>query len=122
MRAAASVREINRAVTDLGMVAGMFPTYFRYTSRSAGDPYFDPIYAECERLGVPVAFHATGAERGECRFDSFLGLHLFSHVPEQMIVMTQEVFAQNESCWFTARHFAKDGTRLIGRREDRRSG
>lgn len=40
----ASVRELNRAVTDLGMVTGMFPTYFRYTSRSAGDPYFDPIF------------------------------------------------------------------------------
>ena len=89
----AACREINRAVTDLGMLGAMVPTYFRYTSRSLGDPYFDPFYAECERLGVPVAFHATGAERGECRFDTFLGLHLFSHVPEQMIAITQVVLA-----------------------------
>jgi len=84
----AACREINRAVSEKGMVAAMFPTYFRYAQRSAGDPFFDPFYAECERLGVPVAFHATGGERGEARFDSFLGLHLFSHVPEQMITMT----------------------------------
>ena len=87
----AACRELNRAVTDLGLVGAMFPTYLRYGLRSVGDPFYDPLYAECERLGVPVAFHATGSERGECRFDSFLGLHLFSHVPEQMISLTNFV-------------------------------
>jgi predicted TIM-barrel fold metal-dependent hydrolase len=87
----AACREINRAVTDLGMVGAMFPTYFRYAPRSAGDPCFDPFFAECERLGVPVAYHANGHERGEARFDTFLGLHLFSHVPEQMISLTNVV-------------------------------
>jgi uncharacterized protein len=87
----AAVREIHRAVTDLGMLGAMFPTYLRYGPRSAGDPYYDPLYAECERLGVPVAYHATGSERGEARFDTFLGLHLFSHVPEQMISLTNVV-------------------------------
>jgi uncharacterized protein len=87
----AAVREINRAVTDLGLVGAMFPTYLRFGQRTAGDPYYDPLFAECERLGVPVAYHATGSERGECRFDSFLGLHLFSHVPEQMISITNFV-------------------------------
>ncbi|HLI25626.1 MAG TPA: amidohydrolase family protein [Chloroflexota bacterium] len=84
----AACEEAERAVKDLGFCGVMFPTYFRYATRSCGDPYFDPFYATCERLGVPVAFHATGGERGECRFDTFLGLHLFSHVPEQMISLT----------------------------------
>ena len=87
----AACREINRAATDLGMVGAMFPTYLRYSPRSVGDPYFDPFYAECERLGVPVAYHANGGERGEARFDNLLGLHLFSHVPEQMISLTNVV-------------------------------
>jgi predicted TIM-barrel fold metal-dependent hydrolase len=87
----AACQEINRAVKELGMVGAMFPTYLRYAHHTAGDTYFDPLYAECERLGVPVAYHATGGERGEARFDSFLGLHLFSHVPEQMISLTNVV-------------------------------
>jgi predicted TIM-barrel fold metal-dependent hydrolase len=87
----AACRELERAVGELGMVGAMFPTYLRYGCRSVGDPYFDPLYAECERLGVPVAYHATGGERGEARFDSFLGLHLFSHVPEQMISLTNVI-------------------------------
>jgi predicted TIM-barrel fold metal-dependent hydrolase len=89
----AACRELERAVTQLGMVAAMFPTYFRYAPRSVGDPAFDAFYAQCERLGVPVAFHATGGERGEVRFETFLGLHLFSHVPEQMISLTNVVLA-----------------------------
>jgi predicted TIM-barrel fold metal-dependent hydrolase len=89
----AACREANRAVSKLDMVGAMFPTYFRYAPRSVGDRCFDPFYAECEGLGVPVAFHATGGERGEARFDSFLGLHLFSHVPEQMISLTNVVLA-----------------------------
>jgi predicted TIM-barrel fold metal-dependent hydrolase len=83
----AACAEINRAVTQLGLVAAMIPTYMRYGTRSAGDPYFDPFYTECERLGVPVAFHATGGERGDERFDSFLSLHVCSHVLEQMVTM-----------------------------------
>jgi uncharacterized protein len=89
----AACREVNRAVTELGMVAAMFPTYSRYAPRSVGDPCFDQFYAECERLGVPVAYHASGHDRGEARFDTFLGLHLFSHVPEQMISLTNVVLS-----------------------------
>jgi uncharacterized protein len=89
----AACREINRAVANLGMVGAMFPTYSRYAPRGVGDPSFDPFYAECERLGVPVAYHANGRERGETRFDTFLGLHLFSHVPEQMISLTNVVLS-----------------------------
>jgi predicted TIM-barrel fold metal-dependent hydrolase len=84
----ASCRELQRAVKELGFVAAMVPTWMKYKACSPGDSYYDPLYAECERLGVPVAFHATGGDRGEARLQSFLALHVFSHVPEQMLSLT----------------------------------
>ncbi|MHB8619820.1 MAG: amidohydrolase family protein [Chloroflexota bacterium] len=87
----AACRELDRAVSELGAVGVMFPTYV-YRGRSVADPFFWPIYEEAERLGVPVAMHANGSETSDiARFDTFLGVHAWSHVPEQMITVTTMV-------------------------------
>lgn len=85
----AAVEELERAVTRKGMVAALFPTFFRYGPTNPGDAYFDPFYAAAERLGVPVAYHASGGmARSNERFGTFLEIHIHSHVPEQMAMVT----------------------------------
>ena len=79
-----AARELDRAVSDLGAVGLMFPTFI--PGRNVADPFFWPIYEEAERLGVPVAMHATGSETGDLyRFNNFLGVHTWTHAPEQMV-------------------------------------
>jgi predicted TIM-barrel fold metal-dependent hydrolase len=80
-----AVREIRRAVTRLGAVAVMMPTYVS-PGLDLGQPQFDPIYAEAQKLGVPMAFHATAqVSQGTVRFHKYLGVHMVSHPFEQMI-------------------------------------
>ncbi|HEX9444468.1 MAG TPA: amidohydrolase family protein [Candidatus Binatia bacterium] len=80
-----AVAEIRRAVTELGAVAVMMPTYVS-PGFDLGQPQFDPIYAEAEALGVPVAFHATAqVSQGAQRFHKYIGVHMVSHPFEQMI-------------------------------------
>ncbi len=50
------VQEIRRCVTELGFKA-MFLKPVLHNRRNWYDPYYDPFWAECERLGVPVGFH-----------------------------------------------------------------
>ncbi len=54
----AAIAEMNRAKE--ARAAGLF---FRYveTERSLGDPYFDPIYEEANRLRLPVCLHTGRA-------------------------------------------------------------
>ena len=85
----AAVEELERAATKLNMVAVMFPTYFRYGPPLAGDSYYDAFYRAAESLGVPVAYHASGGvARGNNGFGTFLEIHIHSHVPEQMAMVT----------------------------------
>ena len=55
----AAVDEIRRVVRDLG-----FRTVFLYPGcvnrRPWHDAHYDPIWRECERLGVPICFHGGG--------------------------------------------------------------
>jgi uncharacterized protein len=71
-----ATRELNRAVTDLGMVAAMVPTYV-YPGKDLGSHEFDELYGEAQRLGVPIAVHrvsGSGAVGFE-RFTNFTALH-----------------------------------------------
>lgn len=90
--AKAACEELNRAVAELDLIGVMFPTFLR--GRNVADEQFWPIYAEAEKLGVPVALHASGSETGDVgRFGNFLGVHIWSHVPEQMISLTSCLLA-----------------------------
>lgn len=54
-----AAEEARRAVTELGAVA-IVGVPNPINGRFLHDPYFEPFWAEVERLGVPVGFHPTG--------------------------------------------------------------
>jgi uncharacterized protein len=84
--------ELERAVGRLGLVGGVVPAYSRFGPRNLGERAVDPVYAAAERLGVPIAIHASGglSPLNE-RFGRFVQVHTFSHVPEQMAAVTATV-------------------------------
>jgi predicted TIM-barrel fold metal-dependent hydrolase len=89
----AAIKEVRRAVTELGHVAVMMPTNVR--DRDIGKRRFWPFYEEVERLGVPLAIHGgTGAsERMHGRFDTFIAVHTVAFPFECMAALTGLVFA-----------------------------
>jgi len=54
-----AVAETRRCVEELGFKA-VFLSPGSVGGRYWHDPYYDPLWAECERLGVPIAFHGGG--------------------------------------------------------------
>lgn len=74
-----AAQELRRAVQELGFRAGLLPSA-TLLHRGYGDPFFDPIYAEAERLNVPLAVH--GAPSQGFGFDwstSFIVTHALEH-------------------------------------------
>ncbi len=69
-----AVKELRRAVTDLGVVAAVLPSNDADTGvrRGLGHPDFWPLYEEAERLDVPISIHG-GASMN-------LGLNSFKHI------------------------------------------
>jgi len=55
----AAVVETRRAVEELGFKA-IFLAPGCVNRRPWHDRYYDPLWAECERLGIPVTFHGGG--------------------------------------------------------------
>ena len=82
-----AAKELRRCVKELHMVGGViapvgFPT-------PLGDRFFDPLYAEAEKLGTPLAVH--GAPSRGLGFDFFRSLieaRTLSHPFAQMIALT----------------------------------
>jgi predicted TIM-barrel fold metal-dependent hydrolase len=73
-----AARELNRAVTKLGLVGGMLAAQAH--SKNLGTPEFYPLYEEAQRLGMPLAIHAFGGdEAGSEIFDQFICLHTTGH-------------------------------------------
>lgn len=56
---AAAVDETRRCVREYGFKA-IFLAPGTVNRRPWYDPYYDPLWAECEKLGIPVAFHGGG--------------------------------------------------------------
>jgi predicted TIM-barrel fold metal-dependent hydrolase len=54
-----AVREARRCVEELGFKA-VFLAPGCIDRRPWHHPHYDPLWAECERLGVPIAFHGGG--------------------------------------------------------------
>jgi predicted TIM-barrel fold metal-dependent hydrolase len=82
---ARAVAEMEDAVTRQGHVAVMMPTYVT-PGLDTGEARFWPIYEQAERLGVPLAFHATAqVSVGNTRFHQYTGVHMVSHPFEQMV-------------------------------------
>lgn len=86
----AAVRELRRAVTELGMVGALMPAVG--LRRPFGDPCYDPVYAEAERLGCMLAVHGAPAQGlGFDFFDKLVEAHVLSHPFSQMIQLTSIV-------------------------------
>jgi predicted TIM-barrel fold metal-dependent hydrolase len=91
--ASEAVKELRRAVTELGMCGAFAPAVG--LRLPLGHPEFHPIYAEAERLGSMVACHATvrGPQYfGADGFDKFIEVHTLSHPVAQMIQLTGMIF------------------------------
>ncbi len=73
-----AAKELNRAVTKLGLVGGMLAAQAH--GKNLGGPEYHPLYREAERLGAPIAIHAFGGdEAGSEIFDQFIGIHTTGH-------------------------------------------
>ena len=57
----AAVRELRRAVEELGFVCGILKPFIE--DRNLDDPIFFPIYEEAQRLDVPLTVHGPGEVR-----------------------------------------------------------
>jgi predicted TIM-barrel fold metal-dependent hydrolase len=88
-----AVKEIRRAVEQLGLVGVMMPTNVR--DQDIGKREFWPFYEEVERLGIGLALHGgvRAAERMTGRFDSFISVHSLAFPFECMAALTGLIFA-----------------------------
>ena len=86
----AAVTELRRAVTELGMVGAVMPAVG--LRRPFGDSYYDPVYAEAERLGCMLAVHGAPAQGlGFDFFERLVEARVLSHPFSQMIQLTSIV-------------------------------
>jgi predicted TIM-barrel fold metal-dependent hydrolase len=75
----AAAEELHRAVTELGLIS--FEILTTGTSMALGDPIYDPIYAEAERLGVALCIHGTRSwaeEVGAQKLRTFAEVHAYA--------------------------------------------
>lgn len=97
-----SVQEARRGVRELGGVALIVPNH-QVNWRPWYDPYYEPLWAEAERLGVPIAFHgiqnAYQTHLAQRYMDNFALAHSAAHPVELMLAMgsmlTGGVFARH---------------------------
>jgi len=82
--------ELRRAVTELGAVGGLIVAAQRRVA--FGDPLYDPLYAEAERLNVPVAIHAGGPGNRFEMFDRAIESRCVGHPTSLVIELTSMMF------------------------------
>jgi len=88
---AEAARELNRAVTKLGLCGGMLAAQAH--SKNLGSAEFYPLYEEAQRLDTPIAIHAFGGdEAGSEIFDQFICLHTTGHPFPVLRQLTAMVF------------------------------
>lgn len=77
-----AAKELRRAVTKHGFVGAVIPPHSQ--GKNLDHPAFHPLYAEAERLGVPVTVH-WGTSRnddyaaGNLQFDNYFFAHAMAH-------------------------------------------
>src|SRR5206468_6110845 len=87
----AAVRELERAAAELGVCGAMVHT--EVSRQNVGDEAYWPLYATAQRLNLPVGFHAHGSGSPDTyRWRTFLGVHTWSHLPEQLITAASVVY------------------------------
>jgi predicted TIM-barrel fold metal-dependent hydrolase len=86
-----AAEELRRAVTELGAVGVMMPTHIPQRPE-IGHAFYDPIYAEAERLDVGISSHpTTNGSLGSQRFNNFINVHSIDFPVEQMIALCSTV-------------------------------
>jgi uncharacterized protein len=86
-----AVKELRRAVTELGMVGVVLPANDADLGirKGLGHPDFWPVYEEAERLGVPLATHgAPSMNLGINSFNRFAMTIALEHPIAQMVQVT----------------------------------
>ncbi len=86
-----AVEQTRRCVAELGFKAVFLRSQIA-NGRNWYDPYYDPLWGECERLGVPVTFHgaanppgtASVAKVGE-HFDRLMLINTVAHSMPAML-------------------------------------
>lgn len=89
----AAVVELRRCVSELGFVGAMLAADGYYL---LGHRRFDALYAEAQRLDVPVAVHASGTDlnlQGTEPFPKFIQAHTLSHLSGQLRQITSMLFS-----------------------------
>jgi predicted TIM-barrel fold metal-dependent hydrolase len=85
-----AVEEARRSVRELGAVTLVLSNH-PVNSRPWYDAEYDPLWAEAERLGVPVAFHgfqmAYQDHVGRRFMDNFVLAHAAAHPVEMMLAL-----------------------------------
>ena len=82
-----AVSEARRGVEELGMKA-IFLRPNIVNERNWHDPYYDPLWAEIEKLNVPLGFHEgsnTVMRQAGDRFDTYMMMHTVCHPMEMML-------------------------------------
>lgn len=87
-----AAKELRRAVTELGFVGAVLPAA-NMLHKAFSHPDFDPLLAEAERLGVPLALHgAPSRGLGFDYADMFIKVHTLAHPISQLIAITNTIF------------------------------
>ncbi len=89
----AAALELRRAVTELGLVG--FEVLSQGLPLGLGDPFYDPVFAEAERLGAPLCIHGTRSnfqEVGGDRFKTFNEVHCYTFPASVMLHFTSILF------------------------------
>lgn len=85
--------ELHRAAKGGAIGVGMVTN--EIGGRPIHDPYFDPFYAEVEKLGFPIDFHAIGNDavvsQGVDRFDNYFMTHMVGHPFEIMSALVSVI-------------------------------
>jgi len=88
-----AARELTRAVTELGLLS--FELLTLGLPVALGDPIYDPIYEEAERLNVPLAIHGNrnhSHEVGAAALKTFAEVHTYTFPAGLLLQFTSIVF------------------------------
>jgi len=89
----AAAQELRRAVTELGI--GAFELITTGLPLALGDTFYDPVWAEAERLGAAMCIHGTRShsyEVGGDKLRSFSEVHCYAFAASLMLQFTSVVF------------------------------
>jgi len=88
-----AAKELRRAVTELGLIS--FELLSMGLPTALGDPMYDPIYEEAQRLNVPLSIHgnrSASAEVGAGALRTFAEVHTYAFPAGMFLHFTSMIF------------------------------